>query len=82
VIHRALRRGLGRELRRGDVVSLRDKAKRMIVIRHNLDVLDRAVPQWLEIDSDEFRATVRDLPLRAQIDVPVREQLIVELYSK
>jgi small subunit ribosomal protein S4 len=69
-------------LRKGDVVTLRDKAKRMIVIRHNLDVLDRAVPQWLEVDAGEFQATVRDLPIRAQIDVPVREQLIVELYSK
>src|SRR5690242_17243539 len=69
-------------LRRGEVVTLRDKARRMIVIRHNLDTLDRAVPQWLEVEAGEFKATVRDLPLRAQIDVPVREQLIVELYSK
>jgi small subunit ribosomal protein S4 len=69
-------------LRKGDVVELRDKAKRMIVVRHNLDTLDRAAPQWLEVDPGEFKATVRDLPIRAQIDVPVREQLIVELYSK
>jgi small subunit ribosomal protein S4 len=69
-------------LRKGDVVTLRDKAKRMIVIRHNLDTLDRAAPQWLEIEAGDFKATVRDLPVRAQIDVPVREQLIVELYSK
>jgi small subunit ribosomal protein S4 len=70
------------ELRRGDVVTLRDKAKRMIVIRHNLDVLDRAVPMWLEVEAGDFKVTVRDLPIREQIDVPVREQLIVELYSK
>jgi small subunit ribosomal protein S4 len=69
-------------LRKGDVVTLRDKARRMIVVRHNLDVLDRAVPQWLEVQVDAHQATVRDLPLREQIDVPVREQLIVELYSK
>jgi small subunit ribosomal protein S4 len=69
-------------LRKGDVVTLRDKAKRMIVIRHNLDTLDRAAPQWLDVEAGEFKATVRDLPIRAQIDVPVREQLIVELYSK
>jgi small subunit ribosomal protein S4 len=69
-------------LRKGDVLTLRDKAKRMIVIRHNLDVLDRAVPQWLDVEASNFKATVRDLPIRAQIDVPVREQLIVELYSK
>ena len=37
---------------------------------------------WLEVATGDFKATVRDLPLREQIDVPVREQLIVELYSK
>jgi small subunit ribosomal protein S4 len=69
-------------LRKGDTVSLRDKAQRMIVIRHNIDTLDRIAPQWLDVNAGEFTATVRDLPLREQIDVPVREQLIVELYSK
>ncbi len=69
-------------LRKGDVVTLRDKARRMIVIRHNIDTLDRIAPQWLDVNAGEFQATVRDLPLREQIDVPVREQLIVELYSK
>jgi small subunit ribosomal protein S4 len=69
-------------LRKGDVVQLRDKARRMIVVRHNVDTLDRVVPQWLEAESGELKVTVRDLPLREQIDVPVREQLIVELYSK
>jgi small subunit ribosomal protein S4 len=69
-------------LRKGDFLQLRDKARRMIVVRHNIDTLDRAVPQWLEVESGELKATVRDLPLREQIDIPVREQLIVELYSK
>jgi small subunit ribosomal protein S4 len=69
-------------LRQGDVISLRDKARKMIVIRHNIDTLDRIAPQWLDVNAGEFQATVRDLPLREQIDVPVREQLIVELYSK
>ena len=64
------------------MIELGPKAKSMIVIRHNLDTLDRAVPQWLEVSSADHKATVRDLPLREQIDVPVREQLIVELYSK
>ena len=59
-----------------------DKAQKMIVIRHNIDTLDRMVPQWLEVSTTDMTATVRDLPLREQIDVPVREQLIVELYSK
>jgi small subunit ribosomal protein S4 len=69
-------------VRKGDVISLRDKARQMIVIRHNLDTLDRLKPAWLEVGDDGFQVTVLELPTREQIDVPVREQLIVELYSK
>jgi small subunit ribosomal protein S4 len=69
-------------VRKGDVVSLGTKAKAMIVIRHNLDVLDRQVPPWLERGEAGNEVTVRDLPMREHNDVPVREQLIVELYSK
>jgi small subunit ribosomal protein S4 len=69
-------------LRKGDVVSIREKARSLIVLRHNVDTIDRQVPPWLEGGKDSFSATVRDLPLREHIDVPVREQLIVELYSK
>jgi small subunit ribosomal protein S4 len=70
------------QVKRGDVIEISPKAKNFIVIRHNADTLDRAVPMWLEATAGELKATVRDLPLREQIDVPVREQLIVELYSK
>jgi small subunit ribosomal protein S4 len=69
-------------VRKGDVISLRDKARSMIVIRHNLDTLDAIVPAWLETGDGGLSVTVVDLPRRDQIDVPVREQLIVELYSK
>ena len=68
-------------LRKGDVVELRSKARDMVVVQWNTDVLDRQPPSWLESGGD-FQITVRELPLREQIDVPVREQLIVELYSK
>jgi small subunit ribosomal protein S4 len=69
-------------MRKGDVLELRAKAKQMIVIRHNIDTLDRTVPQWLDASAADHKVTVRELPLRAQIEIPVREQLIVELYSK
>jgi small subunit ribosomal protein S4 len=69
-------------VRKGDIVSLGDKAKSFIVIRHNIEVLDRQVPPWLEGGEAGNQVTVRDLPQREHIDVPVREQLIVELYSK
>lgn len=69
-------------LRKGDVVSLCDRASSMIVIRHNIDTLGRISPAWMDKGPGEGTVTVRDLPIREQIDVPVREQLIVELYSK
>jgi len=69
-------------VRRGDLVEIGPKARNFIVVRHNADTIDRAVPMWLETESGALKVTVRDLPLREQIDVPVREQLIVELYSK
>ena len=69
-------------VRKGDVVSLSPKAASMIVIQHNLDVLDRSVVGWLEAGDGGKQVTVRDLPQREHIDVPVRESLIVELYSK
>ena len=70
------------QVRPGDLVSIAPKTKSNIVIRHNLDTLDRSVPAWLDVSSDKLDLTVRSAPLREQIDVPVREQLIVELYSK
>jgi len=69
-------------VRPGDTLSIGPKVKDNIIIRHNIDTIDRAVPAWLDVSADRFEATVRDVPLREQIDVPVREQLIVELYSK
>ena len=69
-------------LRKGDVVTLREKSRELIVVQHNRDTLGRAVPGWLESGDDGWSVTVRELPVRDQIDVPVREQLIVELYSK
>jgi len=67
-------------VRKDDVIDMAPKAQEMIVLRHNLDTIDRQVPMWLDVT--DGKATVRDLPLRDQIDIPVREQLIVELYSK
>jgi small subunit ribosomal protein S4 len=70
------------KVRKGDVVTLSDKARGFIVVRQNIDVLDRQLPPWLDGGDNGQQVSVRDLPLRAHIDVPVREQLIVELYSK
>ena len=69
-------------VRKGEVVTLSPKARNLIVVRQNLDTLDRQLAPWLEGAENGTQVTVRELPQRAHIDVPVREQLIVELYSK
>ncbi len=69
-------------LRKGDVVRLRDKARNLVLIQWNMDSLGRTPPAWLETSDGGQEVTVRELPIREQIDTPVREQLIVELYSK
>jgi small subunit ribosomal protein S4 len=68
--------------KKGQVISLSAKARKMIVIQHNIDVLDRTLVGWLEAGDGGKQVTVRNLPEREHIDVPVRESLIVELYSK
>jgi small subunit ribosomal protein S4 len=69
-------------VRKGDVIELKDKSREMVAVQWNLDVLSRTPPPWLDAADGGFQVTVRELPLREHIDVPVREQLIVELYSK
>ncbi len=69
-------------VRPGDVVTLRDRSQNLLVVQHAVDTLDRSIPEWLEVDAEQRKVTVQDLPNREQIDTPVQEQLIVELYSK
>ncbi|MDQ3352366.1 MAG: 30S ribosomal protein S4 [Actinomycetota bacterium] len=69
-------------VRQGDVVTLSRKGQGMIQIQYNLDTTGRALVGWLEAGDGGKQVTVRDLPQRDHIDIPVREQLIVELYSK
>ena len=69
-------------LSKGDSVALRPKIRESATLQWNVDVLDRTPPAWIERESDAYRAVVLDVPAREQIDMPLREQLIVELYSK
>lgn len=67
----------------GDKVELSEKAKSLGRYKEVLEVTDgRIVPEWLSLDRDNLKGTVDSLPTREQIDVPVNEMLIVELYSK
>ncbi len=67
----------------GDVVEIREKARSSQHIKDILEfTADRAVPAWLTADPENYKGTVSELPSRDQIDVPVDELAIVELYSK
>ena len=67
----------------GDVIELTEKAKSLTRYKEIVEVTGgRLVPEWLDGDLDNFKGTVKNLPTREQIDVPVDEMLIVELYSK
>ncbi len=69
-------------VRQGDVIRLSEKGRKMTVVEWNMDALGRQPALWLEASDGGQEVTVRELPRREHIDVPVREQLIVELYSK
>jgi small subunit ribosomal protein S4 len=66
-----------------DVIAVRDKSRKVTRILESLGGVDRrGVPRWLELDKDAFSGKLVDLPAREDITMPIREQLIVELYSK
>ncbi len=67
----------------GDVVEVAEKYKNSERYKLVLDVTSgRIVPEWLDADQENLKVTVKQLPTREMIDVPVSEMLIVELYSK
>ena len=67
----------------GDVIEIKEKAKSSQRYKDILEVTaGRLVPAWIEVDQENLRGTVKELPNREEIDVPVNEMLIVELYSK
>ena len=67
----------------GDVIEVKEKVKSSQRYKDVLEVTGgRMVPAWLDVDQENLRGTVKELPTRDEIDVPVNEMLIVELYSK
>ncbi len=70
-------------VRPGDEIALKDKSKNITPVIGALEIFGRRpVPDWLSTDTDAKKITVNGFPIRAQIDIPVQEQMIVELYSK
>ena len=67
----------------GDVIEIVEKKKGLQRMKDVVEVTGgRLVPEWLDVDAEKLQGTVKELPTREQIDVPVDEMLIVELYSK
>ena len=70
-------------LKTGDIVEVQDKSRKIVRLTEALETVDRrGVPQWLEVQREAFTARVKALPARADLTMPINEQLIVELYSK
>ena len=67
----------------GDVIEIREKSKSLQRYKDIAEVTGgRLVPAWMDVDAENFKGTIKNLPTREEIDVPVNEMLIVELYSK
>jgi small subunit ribosomal protein S4 len=71
------------QLRSGARVTVAEKSRKVARIAGALETIEgRSVPQWVEIDKEKFEGTVKALPSREDITMPIQEQLIVELYSR
>jgi small subunit ribosomal protein S4 len=70
-------------IKAGDEIQVREGSKKIVRIQEAMEtVARRGVPQWLELDKANFKGTVKILPIREDLTMPVQEQLVVELYSK
>jgi len=70
-------------VRAGDDVSVREASRKNVLIEENISKIEhRGLPAWLEVDAANFKGKVLHSPEREEIELPVQEQLIVELYSK
>jgi len=71
------------QIKAGDVIEIREKSKGSVRYKDILETTGaRLVPAWLDVDQENLKGVVKSLPTREEIDVPVDEMLIVELYSK
>ena len=70
-------------VRPGDVLEVREKSRTITRIVEALGAIERrGAPRWLDLDKENFTATVKSMPARDDVTLPIREQLIIELYSK
>jgi small subunit ribosomal protein S4 len=67
----------------GDVIEVKEKSRDIPQIKEGIELAQkRGVPSWLELDAENFKGVVKAEPTREEIEIPVEEHLIVELYSK
>ena len=70
-------------IKAGDVIEIKENKKTSVRYKQILEVTaGRLVPEWLDVDAENLKGAIKELPTREVIDVPVNEMLIVELYSK
>lgn len=70
-------------LRPGDIIGLREKSRKLKVIEENVSKIEhRGAPSWVEMDVNNLKGKILHYPSRDEIDLPIKEQLIIELYSK
>jgi small subunit ribosomal protein S4 len=70
-------------LRPGDIITVKEKSRQVAKINEALTAVQRrGMPTWLDLNRDEFKGTIKEMPVREELTLPIREQLIVELYSK
>jgi small subunit ribosomal protein S4 len=70
-------------LKAGDTVEIKESSRKAKMIKESLENIEkRGIPKWLDVDKANFKVVLNSLPTRDEITIPVKEQLIVELYSK
>ncbi len=70
-------------VRTSDVIEVKEKSRKLTIIQESMEsAIQRGIPNWLELDAENFRGTIKALPSREDITHPIQEQMIVELYSK
>ena len=70
-------------VKKGDAIELKEKSKKVTAISDSLEaVVRRGIPQWLELEKDDYKGVVTGFPVREDLTMPIQEQLVVELYSK
>ena len=71
------------QVRQGETISLREKARSNLFVTASIEAArSRGVPRWLELDGEAIKGTILAMPTKEDVNLPVQEQLIVELYSK